>query len=185
MLREQVWMILSLAVHILLLILFFVRYREKSAFFGLAIGMIVVCLLADLLGIGMQMDWDWLRSIDRNKMLNGIRVLSSLSWFLYVYMLCCFEDMDKSAQKNPKNRNSSKQTFLKDADRFWLITEIPQFLNEGFNSLHTHAIDCFPIASGCHVAGFCLDTLIRQQIKCRIVQVPIEPLIVVIFACCF
>lgn len=117
MLREQVWMILSLAVHILLLILFFVRYREKSAFFGLAIGMIVVCLLADLLGIGMQMDWDWLRSIDRNKMLNGIRVLSSLSWFLYVYMLCCFEDMDKSAQKNPKNRNSSKQTFLKDADR--------------------------------------------------------------------
>ena len=90
-----------------------------------------------------------------------------------------------------EGRNTKRTCFsvcfwdIRSSGRFWLITEILQFLNEDFNSLHTHAIDCFPIASGCHVAGFCLDTLIRQQIKCRIVQVPIEPLIVVIFACCF
>ena len=90
-----------------------------------------------------------------------------------------------------KGRNTKRACFavcfwdIRSSGRFWLITEILQFLNEGFNSLHTHAIDCFPIASGCHVAGFCLDTLIRQQKKCRIVQVSIEPLIAVIFACCF
>ena len=105
MFREQVWMLLSLAVHVLLLVLFLVRYREKSAFFGLAIGMIVVCLLADILAIGTQMDCDWLRSINRDKMLSGVRVLSSLSWFLYVYMLCCFEDMDKLMKKKKKPEN--------------------------------------------------------------------------------
>ena len=68
---------------------------------------------------------------------------------------------------------------------FWLIAEILQFFNEGLNSLHTHAIDCFPIASGCHVSRFCLDTLICQQKKRRIVQVSIETLVVVIFVCCF
>ena len=90
-----------------------------------------------------------------------------------------------------KGRNTKWARFtgcfrdIRSSGRFWLITETLQFLNEDFNSLHTHAIDCFPIASGCHVAWFCLDTLIRQQKKCRIVQVSIEPLIVVIFACCF
>ena len=90
-----------------------------------------------------------------------------------------------------KGRNTKGARFtvcfrdIRSSGRFRLIAEILQFLNKGFNSLHTHAVDCFPIASFCHVAWLCLNTFIRQQIKCRIVQVSIEPLIVVIFVCCF